>query len=74
MILELLGLEKRLGNFHLGPIDLKIKENLILLGPTGSGKTTLLELIAGFKNVDSGKIYFNNKDITNIPPEKRKIG
>ncbi|MEM0116703.1 MAG: ATP-binding cassette domain-containing protein [Thermoplasmata archaeon] len=74
MILELLGLEKRLGNFHLGPIDLKIKENLILLGPTGSGKTTLLELIAGFKNLDSGKIYFNNKDITNIPPEKRKIG
>ncbi len=74
MILEISGLEKRLGNFHLGPIDLKMKENLVLLGPTGSGKTTLLEIIAGFIKPDSGRIFFNGKEMTEIPPEKRRIG
>ncbi|GAB4112227.1 MAG: ABC transporter ATP-binding protein [Candidatus Caldatribacteriota bacterium] len=47
---------------------------LSLLGPSGCGKTTTLRCIAGFENPDDGKIYLDNRDITNIPPEKRGIG
>lgn len=45
----------------------------VLLGPSGCGKTTLLRLIAGFESVDSGKIYLDEENITNIPTYKRKI-
>jgi spermidine/putrescine transport system ATP-binding protein len=44
-----------------------------LLGPSGSGKTTLLRLIAGFEEVDAGKIYIGNKDITHTPINERKV-
>ncbi|MCH9621057.1 MAG: Spermidine/putrescine import ATP-binding protein PotA [Chlamydiia bacterium] len=44
-----------------------------LLGPSGCGKTTLLRLITGLEQVDSGKIFLGNKEITNIPVHKRPI-
>ena len=45
-----------------------------LLGPSGCGKTTLLRLIAGFYTPDRGKIFFDDKDISNLPPHKRNTG
>ena len=45
-----------------------------LLGPSGCGKTTLLRLIAGFYIPDRGKIFFDDRDITNVPPHKRNTG
>lgn len=42
-----------------------------ILGPSGSGKTTLLNLILGISEVDSGKIIFDNEDLTNVSMEKR---
>jgi len=45
-----------------------------LLGPSGCGKTTLLRLIAGFYVPDRGRIFFDDKDITNTPPHKRNTG
>lgn len=61
--------------FSLDSINLSINkgEFFSLLGPTGSGKTVLLESIAGLKRIDSGKIYINNRDVTNLNPEKRNI-
>jgi ABC-type Fe3+/spermidine/putrescine transport system ATPase subunit len=44
------------------------------LGPCGSGKTLLLECIAGIQNNMDGKILLNDRNITNLPPENRKIG
>lgn len=44
-----------------------------LLGPSGCGKTTTLKIIAGFLTPDSGEVFFNNKNITNLPPHKRNI-
>ena len=42
-----------------------------ILGPSGSGKTTLLNLILGISEVDSGKIIFDDEDLTNVSMEKR---
>ena len=54
-------------------INLEIEDGEIvsILGPSGCGKTTLLNLILGLTDVDQGKIIFYNKDITDIPMEKR---
>ncbi len=45
----------------------------VLLGPSGCGKTTLLRLIAGFEQVESGKIYLGDQDITKLDIHKRPI-
>jgi lipopolysaccharide export system ATP-binding protein len=42
-----------------------------LLGPNGAGKTTSFYMVVGLVQPDSGKIYFNNLDITNFPMYKR---
>jgi spermidine/putrescine transport system ATP-binding protein len=44
-----------------------------LLGPSGCGKTTLLRMLAGFIRPDSGRLFLNGKDITDLPPEKRPV-
>ena len=49
-------------------------EHFIILGPTAAGKTLILETIAGFYVPREGKILMNGKDITNLQPEKRKVG
>ena len=45
-----------------------------LLGPSGCGKTTALRIVAGLTVADSGKIHFDEKDVTNLKPSKRDIG
>lgn len=45
-----------------------------LLGPSGCGKSTTLNLICGLQSPTSGKIYFGDKDVTDLPPEKRGVG
>jgi putative spermidine/putrescine transport system ATP-binding protein len=60
----------------LEPTDLHIQsgETLVLLGPSGCGKTTTLRLIAGLDVPDSGRVLFNDEDVTELPIEKRNIG
>ena len=43
-------------------------EVLGLIGPNGSGKTTLFNVYAGDHKPYSGKVTFNDEDITNLPP------
>lgn len=45
-----------------------------LLGPSGCGKSTTIFTIAGIHKSTNGSIYFNDKLIDNIEPEKRNIG
>ncbi len=57
-------------------VNITIEEGELatLLGPSGCGKTTLLRLIAGFYVPDRGRIFFDNRDITNVPAHKRNTG
>ena len=45
-----------------------------LLGPSGCGKTTTLNMISGIVPVTSGQVFFDERDVTALPPEKRNIG
>ena len=47
---------------------------ICLLGPSGCGKSTLLNMLCGIIPVTQGKIYFDDKDVTKLPPDQRNIG
>ncbi|MEJ5198638.1 MAG: ABC transporter ATP-binding protein [Anaerolineae bacterium] len=49
------------------------REFIVLLGPSGCGKTTLLRCIAGLEQVDGGRIYFDGRDVTDLPVRRRRI-
>jgi branched-chain amino acid transport system ATP-binding protein len=46
-------------------------EALGIIGPNGAGKTTLMNLIGGDAFVDAGRIVFDGRDITALPPAVR---
>ncbi|MED9902906.1 MAG: ABC transporter ATP-binding protein [Lachnospiraceae bacterium] len=63
------------GQMILDDLNLYIRENefLTLLGPSGCGKTTTLRILGGFEHPDTGRVIFDNKDITNLPANKRHL-
>lgn len=44
-----------------------------LLGPSGCGKTTLLRVAAGFERPDEGRVWLDGEDITELPPNRRRV-
>lgn len=44
-----------------------------ILGPTGAGKTTILKMIAGIESITSGKVYFNERVVNELPPQERNV-
>ncbi|MCC6146235.1 MAG: ABC transporter ATP-binding protein [Anaerolineaceae bacterium] len=51
-------------------IEVKPGELLSIIGPNGSGKTTLFNCITGFLRPEEGRIYYQEKEITRLPPDK----
>jgi len=54
-------------------LDIHENEFVTLLGPSGCGKTTTLRIIGGFVKPDQGKVFYEGKDITALPPYKREL-
>ena len=75
-LIDLKGVSKDFdGTRVLSNIDLYVrkKEFVTLLGPSGCGKTTTLRLIGGFEYPTEGTVLFEGRDITDLPPYKRRV-
>ena len=55
-------------------LDVRDGEFFTLLGPSGCGKTTLLRMVAGFCELDAGRILFGATRIDTLPPHRRNTG
>jgi spermidine/putrescine transport system ATP-binding protein len=74
--LEFRGVSKRFGTIQaVSDVSLEIKrgEFFSLLGPSGCGKTTMLRIAAGFEEPDAGRVFLDGGDITDLPPNRRKV-
>jgi branched-chain amino acid transport system ATP-binding protein len=73
-LLEVDRLTKRFGGFTaLNRVSLSVKagERFGLIGPNGSGKTTLINCVSGSLAADGGRILFEGRDISGLPPHRR---
>jgi ABC-type Fe3+/spermidine/putrescine transport system ATPase subunit len=76
-MLEIDGLTKRFGEtLAVDRLSLRLGEGefLSLLGPSGCGKTTTLRMVAGFETPDRGRILVGGRDLTALPPQRRRMG
>jgi iron(III) transport system ATP-binding protein len=60
----------------LSGVDVTVPEGTLtaVLGASGCGKTTLLRIVAGFVAPDAGTVSIGGKDVTGLPPERRRVG
>ena len=75
-LIELKGISKSFdGTEALSDVNLYIRkcEFITLLGPSGCGKTTMLRIIGGFEFPTTGQVMFEGKDITRVPPYRRRV-
>src|SRR3954471_3567861 len=56
-------------------LDLEIRDGefMVLVGPSGCGKTTSLRMLAGLEEVDEGRIFIGERDVTQVAPKNRDI-
>ena len=70
------GIRKRFGRtVAVDGIDLEVRDGefMVLLGPSGCGKTTTLRIVAGLERPDEGRVLFDDRDVTRLPPRKRNV-
>lgn len=77
--LRLDAVEISLGTRRLLALDRLVPpgQTLSVMGPSGSGKSTLFALIAGFLDpafTATGRALLNGRDLTGLPPERRRVG
>jgi ABC-type Fe3+/spermidine/putrescine transport system ATPase subunit len=75
-VIELASLHLALGEFALRDLSLRIGqgEYWVILGPSGCGKSVLMQTIAGFFSPERGRISVGGRDVTALPPERRRMG
>ena len=74
--IEFRNVSKSFGNIEVIKnlsLTIQDKKFTVLVGPSGCGKTTLLRMIAGIGPADSGQIFMDEKDISDLEPGKRNI-
>jgi len=74
--IRLVDVEKNFGSVNvLKKINLEIKDQefMVLVGPSGCGKSTCLNIIAGLEYVSSGHVFFDDVDVSYLPPKERKV-
>src|SRR5919107_91219 len=56
-------------------LDLEIADGefMVLVGPSGCGKSTSLRMLAGLEEINNGKIFIGDRDVTHVPPKDRDI-
>jgi multiple sugar transport system ATP-binding protein len=54
-------------------VEIREREFFTFVGPSGCGKTTTLRMVAGLETPTSGRIYFGDQDVTDLPPQRRDI-
>jgi len=72
-ILEIRNLHKDFDRVKIiQGVDLSVRrgERHAIIGPNGAGKTTVYNLVTGRYKPSEGKVFFNGKDITGLPPHK----
>ena len=74
-MIEIEDISLDLGSFSIDSLSLTVNngEFFMIVGPSGAGKTILLEAIAGIRSLCGGKIRIAGRDVTELPPEKRKV-
>ena len=55
-------------------LDIKENEFVAILGPSGCGKTTTMNMISGLLKPDSGRVYFDGREMNDVPPGRRGVG
>ena len=72
--IEMQGVTKSLGPFHLGPLNLCIPEGSIVgyIGENGAGKSTTIKLLLGLLKADAGRIRILGTDIKDIKSDQKK--
>jgi len=71
MILEVRSLTKVFGGLKaIEEVNFKVRQGIILsiIGPNGAGKTTLFNCLTGLLSPTKGRVFFEDKDITNKRP------
>jgi len=72
-LLSVRGLSKRFGGVRaVDHIDLDVapRETVALIGPNGAGKTTFYNLLSGRMQPSTGRVIFDGRDVTGLPPHR----
>jgi sulfate/thiosulfate transport system ATP-binding protein len=77
MSIQVKNVSKSFGDFHAlddVTVDIDSGQLTAVLGPSGGGKSTLLRIIAGLETADSGTVFIDGTDVTNVAARDRGIG
>ncbi len=75
--LEVSGVTRRIAGLDVvdrASFDVADGELVVIVGPSGCGKSSLLRAIAGLDPIAAGRVVLDGRDVTALPPEKRRIG